>query len=174
MTTRRLWVPLLVGLLVAALIGPGMVAGAEPRVTVTKALMIPAAAAIPISTYMEYNNVGSQVRIEGSGEGGFTVPLSFPVSVVTIRRITVYAYDNDASHDVGVALRRTYPPDNTEVGLGWVTTSGASTADPQSVTSSAISNRTVSTANYGLFLWIQMAGGSTRLYGVKILYSYEA
>ena len=47
MTTRRLWVPVLVALLAAALVGPEMVAGAEPRVMVTRGVMIPAADAIP-------------------------------------------------------------------------------------------------------------------------------
>jgi hypothetical protein len=172
MTSRRLLVPVLAALLVAALVGPGMVAGAEPRTTVTKALMIPAAAAIPISTYMEYNNVGYHVRLEAGTDGGFTVPLSFPVSVVTIKRVTLYAYDNDSGHDVGVSLRGAYPPGATDIWLGWVTTSGASADDPQTVTTTEISPRTVNTANYGLYLWIQL-GGSTRFYGAKILYSYE-
>jgi hypothetical protein len=56
-TTRRLWVPVLVGCLVAVLFGPAGVTAVEPR-TVTAGIMIPAAAFAPIHGGYSYYNDG--------------------------------------------------------------------------------------------------------------------
>jgi hypothetical protein len=170
MASRRLWVPLLVALLVAALIGPGVMTGAEPRATVTRALMIPAAAAIPGWSDMDYSNNGGTLTL-GSGIGTFSIPLSFAVPVVTLKRITLYAYDNGPGSQASANLWRTYPPEAAQAWLGTAATiDGAD--DPQTVTTTTISPRTVNTANYGLFLAVHLSG-TAKFYGVKILYSYE-
>lgn len=168
---KRLWIPVLVALLVAVLIGPGMVAGAEPRTVVTRALMIPAAAAIPGWGDMDYSNNGGVLTV-GSGIGTFDIPLSFPVPVVTIKRITLYAYDSDPLSGSSANLWRIYPPQAEQSWLGTAHTVD-SADDPQIVTTTAITPRTVNTANYGLFLAVHLSG-TAEFYGVKILYSYEA
>ena len=171
--TNRLWIPVLAGLLVAVLLGPGAVAGAEPWATVTQAMMITASAAIPASDDLDYNDMSGVVMQVGAGGGVFTIPLSFPEPVVTIKRITAYLYDNAPSTNVGVSLRRIYPPDGFATVLGEVETSGSSPAQPQAVTTTEISPRRVNTERYGLALRIDMGPG-TFFYGVKILYSYDA
>ena len=171
MATRRLWVPILVALLVATLIGPGLTAGAEPRAVVTAAVAIPAGAAVPYSDDMDYYNHGDWAYLP-SGSGTFVVPLSFPAQMVTIRRVTAYVADGDAGYDVTMTLARTNPLLETTQTLATVSTTGSSPEDPQTITTTEIAPRTVNTANYSLCLKIAM-GGNTRLYGLKIVYSYE-
>ena len=162
--------PLLVWLLVAALLGPGVVAGAESRTTVTAALTITGSAALPVQEDMHYSTSLSVLNAWAEGLW-FTVPLTFPAPVVTIKRITAYVYDNSA-WAVGVSLMRAHPPTGQDTTLGEIWSTGASLTAPRTVTSSEISPRTVNTANYPLYLRIGMSEG-TRLYGVKILYTYE-
>jgi hypothetical protein len=161
----------LVGCLVAMLLGPGLTAGAEPRTVVTSALLIPATAAIPTEDGQDYAMSGSSLTV-GSLGGRFAVPLSFPVPVVTIRRITVYAYDNSTMGGVVITLNRSDPRYHAEAMLCQIGTTGMSLDDPRTVASSEISEPTVNTATRGLYLRISMVS-ATRLYGVKILYSYE-
>ena len=60
----------------------------------TASIMIPAAAFIPTTTRTTSACGGTLPWLSGSG--CFTAPLSFPVPVVNIKKITVYAYDNRA------------------------------------------------------------------------------
>ena len=173
--SRRLWVPLLVGLLVAALLGPTAGRAAptlEPRIVIA-ALMIPAAAfGIGDGTV---DNAGFAMKPDGPSAAGAIAALSFPVSEVNIRRITLYAYDNNAGGSVTVSLMRSDPKEDpvAPITQGWVGTSGASTMQPQVATTTDISPRRVNTAIHASFLEVSMAPG-THLYGVKINYSYES
>jgi hypothetical protein len=168
---RRLWVPVPVGLLVAALIGPGGIAGAEPRVTVAKAIMIPAAAFIASSDGWEYTNNGVSLSTD-VGWGAFSAPLSFPVPVVNIKRVTAYIFDNDSSGQICVRLYRTRPVDGQEDYAAQVCSTDL-TADPAAAYTTVISPRRVTTAFQGVYLWVQLFGPNVKLYGVKVTYSYE-
>ena len=167
-TMRRLWVPVLAALLVALLVGPGVVTAAEPRATGGK-IMIPAAAFIPTSDNWDYANNGSTLYTI-SGSGGFTAPLVFPVPVVKIKKIILYAYDNSGAGQVCATLYRSSPPIANELSLGSVCTSD-STARPQAPSTTAISPRQVNTAVTAPYLWINIDSG-TQVYGVSVLYSY--
>jgi hypothetical protein len=57
---------------------------------------------------------------------------------------------------------------------GHVCTFGTSQTDPQVFSTTAISPRLVKTANHGSYLWLLVPDGDTRLYGVRVTYSYEA
>jgi hypothetical protein len=169
--TNRIWIPVLVGSLVAVLLGPtggGAAAAAEPRVTTTS-IMIPAAAFIP--TYnSDYFSMGSYLSM-ASGSGSFTVPLSFPVPIVNIKKITVYAYDNTGAASVCVSLYRARPTGASEDFAGEVCTAD-SAAVPQAVYTTTIYPSRVNTAFHAPYLWVVISGPDVKLYGVKVNYSY--
>jgi hypothetical protein len=165
-------VPVLVGLLVAALLGPGMVAGAEPRVTVTRSIMIPGVAFNPMNEHQEYDMGISAVMGSATGTTTLFAPLWFPVTVVSIKKITLYAYDGSTGGDVWLWLDRAYPPGVTSTDpLGQVGTAGS--IGKQVVSTTVISPRQTNTANYALMLRVEIRPG-TSLYGVKVTYSYDA
>jgi len=172
---KKLWVPLLVALLVAALTGPagGVVTAAEPRVT-TESIMIPAAAFTPSADTYGYVNNGWVIE---ATPGAFVAPLHFPVPVVRIRKLTIYAYDHVSSGgqitDVCVYLARSAPSAAAVITQGQVCTFGTSaTTDPQVFSTTAISPRNVNTAVHGSYLWVVVPDGDARFYGVKVTYSY--
>ncbi|MFH1329360.1 MAG: hypothetical protein ABIJ48_01680 [Actinomycetota bacterium] len=169
-TMRRLWVPVLAALLVAALIGPGVVSAAEPRATTGK-IMIPAAAFIPTDDNHDYSNNGASLWTI-SASGNFTAPLTFPVPVVNIRKIVLYAYDNTGAGPLCARVYRASPPTAGQLHLGFVCTTD-SPVSPQVVSTTAISPRRVNTAVTGPYLWVSIADGTTFL-GVSVLYSYDA
>jgi hypothetical protein len=167
---RRLWVPLLVSLLVAGVlsVGGGAATAAEPRLT-TASIMIPAAAFIP--TYnSDYFSLGLYLAV-ASGSGSFTAPLSFPVQVVNIKKITAYAYDDSSGASVCVSLYRARPMDASEDYAAQVCTADG-TAVPQYAATTVISPRRVNTAFHAPYLWVVISGPDVKLYGVKVNYSY--
>lgn len=170
MTSRRLWVPLLAGLLVAGMLGVagGGAAAVEPRAT-TASIMIPAAAFIPASDDSDYINNG-RVLFLGAGTATFTAPVSFPAPVVSIKRITLYAYDNDAGQ-VCASLYRSRPLEATEDYAGGICT-GNSAAEPQTVYTTAINPKQVNTTLHGPYLWVTLFDPTVRFFAVKVTYSY--
>lgn len=170
--TKRLWVPVLAGLLVAGLlgVGGGGAVAAEPR-TVTASIMIPTAAFIPAYDGIDYSNWGPHITV-GSTGGAFAAPLSFPVPVVTIRRITLYAYDNDPAANVCASLLRSRPAAGVEDNAGGVCTVN-SPDDPQTVYTTAMNPRQVNTAFHSPYLWVSLSGPGVWIYGVKITYTYD-
>ena len=169
--SRKLWVPVLVGLLAAVLVGPKGVTAVEPRVT-TSSIMIPAGAFVPTTDDWDYFHPGSSLALHG-GYGNFTAPVWFPVQVVNIKRITVYAYDDDVAASVCVILLRARPAQGVEDSVGNVcTVDGGS--NPAALYTTVIESRRVNTALQAPYLWASFDGPGVELYGVKITYSYEA
>ena len=171
--TTRLWIPLLVGCLVAVLLGPAggsAVTATEPR-TVTASIMIPAAAFIPTRDDWDYYNGGLYLNA-ATGNSMFQAPLAFPVPQLNIRRITLYAFDDTAAQDVCASLIRSDPRNGAYgTGMGQVCTSD-SALTPQVATTTAISPRRINTATYGPHLLV-IVDPETTLYGVKVTYTYE-
>jgi hypothetical protein len=171
--TNRLWIPVLVGSLVAVLLGPtggGAAAAVEPRVT-TVSIMIPASAFIPTTANFDYDNNGYGLQVT-SGSGGFIAPLSFPVPVVNIKRITLYAYDNDPLNQVCVKLYRARPTDADRDSTGGSLCTSDAAIAPQAPYKTTISPRRVNTASQGAYLWVDLSSPTVTLYGVKVTYSY--
>ncbi|MFH1329359.1 MAG: hypothetical protein ABIJ48_01675 [Actinomycetota bacterium] len=167
-TMRRLWVPVLAALLVAVLIGPGVVTAAEPRATTGK-IMIPTASFTPTTDNLDYSNLGLMLYMN-SGSGRFLAPLVFPVQEVNIRKIVLYAYDYSGTGQVCATVFRASPPTAGQLNLGGVCTTD-STADPQTPSTSVISPRRVNTAVTGPYLWVSIDSGLV-FYGVSVLYNY--
>ena len=167
--TQRLWVPVVVGLLVAVLLGPagadGALAAVEPRTVAS--IMIPAVAFIPSSDGVDYS-VGTFLQV--SSAGSFFAPVSFPVSDVDIRRITIYADENNTQWSTCAYMHRANPAGAVVAMLGGVCTED-SAADPQVRSTTALGPRSVNTAIHGPHVLVAVGPG-TRLYGVKVTYSY--
>ena len=172
--TRMLSTVLLLALMVAAVLSVpgdrGQAGAVEPRET-TASIMIPAAAFIPSTGEWSYGNNGNWLSVNsgGLGYGHFTAAVSFPVPVVTIKRITLYAYDNNPAQ-VCVGPYRARPAIASESALGTVCTTD-STADPQAPYR-VISGGLISTATQSLYLHLSISGHGVLFYGAKITYSY--
>ena len=173
---KRLWAVLLVGVLVAGLLvgfGDGDEAVAkQPRATYDR-IMISAAAFVPATDSADYTNYGDYLRVS-NGVRGFTAPLSFPVPVVNIRRITFFAYDATWSDEVCVNLHRSSPAAGTAVPAGGRCTRNR-TALPQKVGIPDLSPRRVNTAVHGSYLFLSMEGkppSGSFFWGVEVLYSH--
>jgi hypothetical protein len=169
----RLWIPVLVGLLVAGVSGVGSgraVAAVEPRVT-TVSIMIPASAFIPNRDDCDYDNGGYRLQVT-SGTCGFYLPLSFPVPVVNIKRITLYAYDNDPLNQVCVKLYRARPADADRDNTGGSLCTSDDAVAPQAPYQTAFNPRRVATAFQAAYLWAGLYGPTVAFYGVKVTYSY--
>jgi hypothetical protein len=182
---RRLWVPVLVGLLVAVLLGVGSggVLAAEPRTVRAARIMIPAAAFVHEEGHVEipdYNFPNDGDRLTTHDDGGvFQTALVFPVQEVKITRITVYAEDSRRDTQLCVSLYR------SRAGLGQSDTvlqgeicTADSINNPQVITTATSQTlRTVNTAIHGSYLRVEidpfdgLYGPS--LYGVQITYTYE-
>lgn len=174
MTSRRLWSPVVAGLLVTGLlgVGGGGAVAVEPR-TVTASLMVPASAFTPTSEAWDYWNYNSFLGMD-AGSGAFVASLSFPVTVVSIKRITLYASDPSSADSVCVRLYRARPAAETG---DWATPhicTVDSTDRPQTVYTTEISPRQVDTAFHGSHLWVNLSGPTVIFSGVRINYSYEA
>lgn len=169
--TPRLWAPVLVGSLVAVLVGPvgGAVTAAEPRVA-TASLVVPAAAFAAIDSASAYHNEGFYMA--ASASGGFLAPVVFPFPVVGIKKITLYAFDNSSGGDVCVSLIRLAITDVAVRNQGQVCTAGTGATDFQVIPFTSISPRLVNTALHGSYLLAQIPAGQL-LHGVKITFSYE-
>ena len=167
--SRRLWVLPLVGLLSFGALGVGGdgATAVEPRLT-TASIMVSAAAFIPTNTAIQFYNSGSEVSVQ-SGTGYMYAPVSFPVPVVNIKKITVYAYDNSASQ-LCVSTMRTRPVDAAQDVQTTLCTENGSA--PQYMSTTDLDFRRIVTASQGLYLSLGFYGSGVSLYGVKINYSY--
>jgi hypothetical protein len=169
---RRLLVPLLAGLLVTALMGPGVTAGAEPRATVTRTIMIPVSAFNPNRDGADFLDNGSYLSRESSN-GFFRAPLSLPVPEANIRKITLYAYDANPAGYACLSLRRHRPADHALEELGQVCTTNE-ILGYQDVYATDLSPRRLSRATAAATLWLTVQGTNVAIYGVKVTYSYES
>ena len=180
MTTRRLWMPMLVAVLVGLLgavilIGPlgahGDAAAVQPRATVTRTVTLPAAAFSPRDNDTDYYN-NSAVLYTHSGQGDFIAPLFFEAPEVRIKKIVLYAYDGGVS-DVCVKLLR-YPPDMGDGDLMGQVCSSGSAYGARPFTQTSLTYRRI-TGAYGPALWLSLPGDHADyvFYSVRIVYSYE-
>jgi hypothetical protein len=171
--TRRLWIPLLVTLLVAVLVGPSMVAAVEPRATITRVVTIPPGSFHVTDDDTSWDNAGFELSVKGpSTQGWFTAPLFFEAEDVTIKQMTLYAYDNGAG-TVCLTMYRVTPSTADEEQMGQACSSGATTGIR---TFNATWDRRSIRGAFGPYLWLTLPGVYTSgygFYGVKITYTYE-
>jgi hypothetical protein len=141
----------------------------EPRTL--RSVTIPAAAFSPTQESWDFSNPGFQLTLHG-GSGGFVAPLYFPVSPVTIRKVTLYAYDNHTTYDVCVTLYRSKPATATEDEMVQVCSDGSSATRPREFSDGTFSPRRV-LMRHGPYLQLTIpAAVYLDFYGVKITYGY--
>jgi hypothetical protein len=180
-TIRRLWILVLAGVLLGAL-GTVLLVGlpegqrqaratAEPRAVVVRALTVPAGAFVPTATTWNMVQTGYEL-ILNSGIGKFTAPVFFGPQTVTIRKITLYAWDN-ADGEVCVHLYRSTPATGSTQEIGEVCSSGAAVGVRSFVEDSLMVPQI--TGAYGPYLTLELPGSfpGHRFYAVKINYSYD-
>jgi len=167
---NRIRTPVLVALLVTILMGAagGEVTAVEPRAAV-RSIMIPAPVFTPARSGLDYNNNGSDVSL-ASGSGDLLAPLSFPAAVVNIKKITIYALDNNPAAKLCVTLYRTKPL-QPEENAGEVCTGDSSSFQIRDLTT--LSPRRVNTALQGSHLRVYFTGPDVFLSAVKVTYSHE-
>ena len=74
-----------------------------------KYVTVPAAHFHPVEDGLDWFNNGAYMFVS-AGSGDFLAPVVFPGSgPVTVRKIILYAYGNNASVDVGVQLNKSMP-----------------------------------------------------------------
>lgn len=179
---RRLLVPLLAALVVAMVVGPAGVKAVEPR-AVTARMMIPAAAFSLVphqGEYVDFAQRGDYLEGDDWWPQSFVAPVEFPVEQVTVRGITLYAYDYDGtSGRVCASLFRATPAQGIQATKlqGKVCTIESSIY-PQVVPNLTRMNYTaVDTATNGSYLYVDFdpraAVSSLQVFGVRITYSYE-
>jgi len=168
---RRFWAPMLVALLVAALLGPtgGAVTAIEPRL-VTANLMVPAGAFVPVRATDGYQNAGTLLWTDTGGD--FLASITFPVPIVTIRKITLYSLDTDAAGEACAALFRTRPTQGSEDTAAFGLCSTDDPGDPGVVSTAVANFRRVDTATQGAILQLFLSG-AVGVRGVKVTYTYE-
>jgi len=167
---RRAKTPVLVGLLAAVLVGvSGATSRAEPR-TVTGTIMIPQRLSCrwTVTTPGRHRTTTDSWGWERSGRR-----FEFPVPLVSVRRITLYAGDGSAVMNVCAHLYRSAPATGAFVETGFTCTVYPAPGDPQASFSTDISPRRVDTRLHGSFVLVDLYP-SLSLYGVQITYAYEA
>lgn len=170
---RLLPVLLMVGVIVAATAWPTGADSEEPaapaaRTTIHR-LVIPAAAFIPAFPGPDYVNSGYEFSAQ-SGMSGFVAPVQFPYPAVTIKSITLHAYDN-GSQDFILHLGRSRPSTGAGTAIAVVKSTGQSTTDPRAFTTAAVSPRIVNSAVNGAYLALFPPPGTAyKFYGVTIRY----
>lgn len=144
----------------------------EPRATVTRTITVPAGGFGTIDEAQDFLNEGNVLYMQ-VGSGYFTAPLFFEAPVVTVKRVTLYAYDSGTA-DICVTLVRTTPPNHGHQHMGKACSSGSSDSDG-AFPESDLTYRRI-TGAYGPYLWLYLPGtyGDYRFYGAKITYTYEA
>ncbi len=170
--------PLLPVLVVAALVlavaiwpaGAGTEAAATPAARTTSyKLAIPAAAFTPSFSDIGYVNSGVELS-SLTGFAGYVAHLQFPYPVVTVKGITLHAYDN-GSQDISLHLGRSRPATGAGGIIAIVGSDGQSTTDPRAFTTTAVSAKIINSEVHGLYLALFLpAGLDYKFYGVTIRY----
>jgi len=172
--TRRLWVGGLVGLLAGAMLavpGTDQRAGAVPAPPATIGrIMIPAAAFGPVRDGYDYDIANYGSYLESQGSASFVAPVYFPVPVVNVERVTLYARAYGRDDEVCAFTFRDSPTTGRAAWAASVCARGASSG-LQTVSTTDIDPGRVNGGLHGLHLWVVMTDGA-ELYGVKVSYSY--
>jgi hypothetical protein len=151
---------------VAVLVGPTVATAATE---VTERVMIPAAAFIPTADDYDFDNSGRSLLVN-TDKGFFAAPLAFPAQKVRMKRIALYAYDDDPHGYVCVNLYRSEPSDAIVTHQGGICTADKSDY-PQKADTGTRFPRFVNTGMQAPFLWVVVEGDAT-LFGVAVTYTY--
>ncbi len=171
------WMPVLLGVvLITVLVG---VAGAKPNgrsqaASGTRQLIIQAADFYPTNNTSAFFSNGYYLysKVDGSNVV-FIAPVQFPASYyVTVEKVQLFAYDNNSTDRIEMALYRTKPSVGTRTLMAYISTGLAFTdpTNPRTWTDTSISPSVVNPA-HGTYLSVSISDDTNlRLYGVRIFY----
>jgi hypothetical protein len=171
MNVKKLWIAVLLGmLLVLSLAGE---AGARDRAAVSarKYITIPAGHFHPLQDGYDWANYGSNIYLVSGSHGSFLAPVVFPGSgPVTVRKVILYAKDNNVTHDLSVTLYKTNPVTGSDTNMA-NTWSGEYSPDIREFTDTTITYATIQ-RTHGAYLRLYFdAYADLTVYGVKIAYT---
>jgi hypothetical protein len=150
-TAKRLWVPVLLGvLLMTTLVGVASARpNARPQQQAWRVLTVGTPACVPCSDDQDYGRGEDDwLRCEGAAGCCFLCSVYFPaageqaVGAVNVKRVTMYAYDNTVGKAVDFMMGKRYPPTKGGATMASGTTIDSS-ADPQTVVDASIENNPI-------------------------------
>lgn len=152
-------------------------AAPQPRTVVTRTITVPAAAFHPVTDNFDFTSYGD-VLFSNAGPARFVAPLYFEAAEVTVRRLTLYAYDNDMGGDVCVSLYRTLPTIGSDTEMGFICSDAAFLDSVRVFEQQSLPFRRV-TGAHGPYLYLNLPGPLSgvigyKFYDVKVTYTYEA
>jgi hypothetical protein len=180
-TIKKLWAPLLLGLLLMlALVGVASARPtARPVAQAWRVLTVGVDACIPENSLSPWDTDGNQLNCMGIPGCVYQCPASFPaageqaVGAVNVKRFTMYALDNDpdAPDNVWATLFKSYPPTGGQLTMAHVMT-GPPSAGTQTIIDLFPMNNPVYRTQ-SPYIWIQMgSGGLLAVYGFHIHYTW--
>jgi hypothetical protein len=177
---RTLWIPVLLGmLLMATLVGVASARpGARPQQQAWRVLTIPAAICAPDDDTHDWSSSVAHLQCD-VGSCSFHCAVDFPaageqaVGAINVRRLTVYAYDNNAGAGrfVRVKLHKYYPPTTSWVEMATAVTGAASSANPLVVMDTSIVGNPV-WRTQGPLLEVDAGATNVSVYGFFIHYTW--
>jgi hypothetical protein len=176
-STKRLWMPVVLGaLLIATVVG---VASARPDVRPQEqawmVLAVPTSACDPETETTHFWHLGHVLRCT-SGTCQFWCPVYFPaageqaVGAVNVKRVTMYAFDNYPAQPLWLSLEKGHPPSAGVLGLAYAPAPDVAT-DPQAVVDYTITNNPIYRVQ-APHLGVYIGGPGPRVYGFFIHYTW--
>jgi hypothetical protein len=173
---KRLWAPLLLGvLLMATLAGVASARpSARPLEQTWRVLTVPAGDCVPNDSDDSWSAAATSVRCD-TGSCMWHCVVHFPaageqaVGAVNVKRVTMYAKDNGTS-SAGFYLWTTYPP-NANGQIMATGTTVNSTADPQVVMDTSIDYNPVYRSQAPV-MWLSIGATNIFVYGFYIHYTW--
>ena len=132
-------------------------------------MTVPAGHFHPTQAVSNWHNGGYSLTLT-SGAVLFTAPVVFPGSgPVTVKKVILYAYDNNSEANTSVTLYKTNPLAGDENGMSVVQSALHSSTDPRVFSDNTITYATIQ-RSHGAYLWLSINGTNITVYGVKIAY----
>ena len=172
MNGKKVRTAVVLGVLLVLVLGGEAGARERAAVSARKYVTIPGGHFHPNGDGYDWHSDGRYIEVNSGSNVVFIAPVVFPGSgPVTVRKVTLYARDNNASSDVGVSLYKTNPLTGGETAMASAWSSGASATDPREFSTTDITYATIQRA-HGAYLWLRFTSSSDlRGYAVKIAYT---
>jgi hypothetical protein len=176
-TIKRLWIPILLGvLLIATAVGVASASpNARPLEQGWRVLTVPAGACVPDEKADDWDHVLSYIKCVSGFSCQFFCPLDFPaageqaVGAVNVKRVTLYAYDTGGAY-VQAWLYKMYPPTGGTSTMAWVTAT-ASANDPEASMDTSIDSNPVYRSQ-APYIELTVTTGIYKAYGFYIHYTW--
>jgi hypothetical protein len=177
---KRLSIPMLLGvLLIATTVGVGGARpNARPLAQAWRVLTVPAGACVSRDEGHAWWHTPTYLECwETSATCAFLCAVNFPsageqaVGAVSVKRMTMYVYDNNGSSDPSADLYKVYPPTGGGVIMAGSGATGTSAADPRAVLDTGVTNNPVYRSQ-APYIWLDIPNMNIKVYGFFIHYTW--